>query len=92
MAGSEGQQINTKATNSIRDMAILHTAPHQIWGLWLLPSSCRGRSLRQRASDLASLFDHLVGPGEDRRRHVEAERLGGLKVEDDLVLGRHSGP
>src|SRR5262249_18315108 len=29
VVGSEGQQINAKPTNSIRDMAILRTAPHQ---------------------------------------------------------------
>jgi hypothetical protein len=28
----------------------------------------------------APLLDHLVGEREQRRRHVEAERLGGLQV------------
>jgi len=32
----------------------------------------------------ASLFDHLVGAGEDRRRHGEAERSRGLEVYDQL--------
>jgi hypothetical protein len=32
------------------------------------------------------LFDHLVSPGEDRRRDGEAERLVGLEVDDELKL------
>jgi hypothetical protein len=33
-------------------------------------------------------FDYLVGTGEQRLRHGEAERLGGIEVDDQLELGR----
>jgi len=32
-------------------------------------------------------FDHLVSAGNERRRHIEAERLGGLQVEGELEPG-----
>ena len=33
------------------------------------------------------LFDHLVGPREKRGRDRDAERLGGLEIDHQLVLG-----
>ena len=34
------------------------------------------------------LFDDFVGGSEQRRRHVEAERLGSLEVDHQLELRR----
>ncbi len=34
------------------------------------------------------LFDHLVSAGEQRRRNGQAERFGGLQVDDEVVLHR----
>jgi hypothetical protein len=39
-------------------------------------------------SKIASLFDHLVGAGEQRRRHFEAQRLRGLEIDHQFILGR----
>jgi hypothetical protein len=34
------------------------------------------------------LLDHVVGPHQQRGRNFEAERLGGLEVDDELEFGR----
>jgi hypothetical protein len=38
------------------------------------------------SSNAAPLFDHLVGAGEQRRRHFEAERLRRFQIDDQLEL------
>jgi hypothetical protein len=55
------------------------------------PTQCArtGREqMRQTTYTNGPLFDDLVGAGEQRRRHFEPERIRGLEVEHQLVLGR----
>jgi hypothetical protein len=35
---------------------------------------------------MTASFDHRVGKSEQRRRHAEAERLGGLEIDRQLKL------
>src|SRR5262245_11954022 len=46
-----------------------------------IPDSC--------AAANATLFDNLIGAREQRRRDVDAERLGRLEIDYKLILGRH---
>jgi protein-S-isoprenylcysteine O-methyltransferase Ste14 len=46
------------------------------------------RSGCEQSQQGSPLFDQLVGAGEHRRRHVEAERPRGVEVDYQLELGR----
>jgi hypothetical protein len=43
---------------------------------------------REQSQQNLRLFDHLVGAREQRRRHFEAESVGGLAVDHQLEAGR----
>jgi hypothetical protein len=58
-------------------------------------ATIRGLGLKSRDTSIAtdeqqptSLFDHLVGAGEQRGRHGKAERLGSFKVDHQLEFFR----
>src|SRR5262245_2721673 len=50
-------------------------------------SSALAYQLTEPHYELASSLDHLVGAGEQGRRHLKAERLGGSKIDNQIEFG-----
>jgi hypothetical protein len=49
--------------------------------LWRRAAIRRNNDISQvPTSDIEALFDHLIGHDQDRRRYLEAERLGRLTL------------
>jgi hypothetical protein len=49
--------------------------------------SATGQQRTYALQQTEQLFDHLVGPLLHEPRYVEAERLGGLQIDDQFELG-----
>src|SRR3989454_6737978 len=76
--------IAVYASRPLSPVAAQHSLPSGRYSL-LGPDFHR---LDRTSLRLAHSFDHLVGAGKHRRRQIEAERLGRLEIDHQLVFGR----
>src|SRR5215470_9317681 len=76
--------IAVYASRPLSPMAAQHSLPSGRYSL-LGPDFHR---LDRTSLRLAHSFDHLVSAGEQRRRQLDAERLRGGQIDNQLELGR----
>jgi hypothetical protein len=80
---SHFRRLRVHFGNDDRDRALRHVAAGDV-GAQDVGSGHR----RPQQKLPSALFNHLVGAGEQRRRHIQAKGFGGLEVEHQLIRGR----
>ena len=71
----------SKLTSAARQPGVVWVEPRV--GVAVSFSADAGAIARSRVGSL----DHVIRPQQQRRRDREAERLGGLEVDDEFELG-----
>ena len=90
-----GHKQTFAAQNSMSALPPIATAksglPKQSCPLYPPKADMCGATVHVRygpEADITRSFDHLVGARKHGGRHGEAERFGGLKVDDQFKFGR----
>src|SRR6476660_7916558 len=90
--GSTGAPVFKILRNASPSVGVVTSggwAPHMDIVIFGQTRQHSGRTFQQRSKrNAARLFDHLVGAGKERGRHVEAERLCGFDVDRKLKTRR----
>jgi len=76
-------------------MEVCGRQARRLLGVFLPRVEQRGEAVRDPRRHFATvncriakgLFNHLVGDGENRRRHLDADRSRRLQVDDELEFG-----
>ena len=68
--------------------AVGFTSPHPPRIADMAELTLRAITGCKQSQQKAPLFDHLVGAGEERRRHVETECSSGFKINYQFERGR----